>query len=384
MTTATLAAHRKAGPGPRLGWLLPAGFALLAGLDAGLVLLGLPAPVNSGRLAEVHGVLLVLGFVGTVIALERATALDRWYGYAAPLLLGAGGVLLVLAPVPLTLAKVVVASGMAAFTLLYVPLWRRQHDHVQLTELLATAFGLAGAILWIGRVEMLHVLPWLIGFVVFTIAAERVELARITMGAGAGVRLLAHAVAFGLALLIGTGLPDLGAVLTGLVLCSLVAWLVIHDVARRTIRLTGVTRYAAACILAGYVWLSLAALLLLLGAPTRQPVYDAIVHSVFLGYTISMILAHAPTILPAVLHVRMKYRPVFWVPAITLQLALIVRIWFGDGLGHPLAWQIGGAGGVLAILLFLLVAVGSSLPGRSRSRTGAAAATDRRTESSVS
>lgn len=161
-------------------------------------------------------------------------------------------------------------------------------------------------------------------FVVFTIAAERVELARITMGGagGAGVRLLAHAVAFGLALLIGTGLPDLGAVLTGLVLCSLVAWLVIHDVARRTIRLTGVTRYAAACILAGYVWLSLAALLLLLGAPpTRQPVYDAIVHSVFLGYTISMILAHAPTILPAVLHVRMKYRPVFWVPAITLQLA---------------------------------------------------------------
>jgi hypothetical protein len=59
---------------PRALLLAPGGFALLAGLDAGLVLLGLPAPIQAARLAEVHGVLLVLGFVGTVLALERAVA----------------------------------------------------------------------------------------------------------------------------------------------------------------------------------------------------------------------------------------------------------------------------------------------------------------------
>lgn len=59
----------------RLGWMLPAGLALLAGLDAGLLLLGLPAPVTTDRLPVVHGMLMVMGFVGTLISLERATAL---------------------------------------------------------------------------------------------------------------------------------------------------------------------------------------------------------------------------------------------------------------------------------------------------------------------
>src|SRR5690606_2490550 len=50
----------------RMLWMLPAGLALLAGLDAGMLLLGLPAPVTTDRLPEVHGMLLALGFVGTL------------------------------------------------------------------------------------------------------------------------------------------------------------------------------------------------------------------------------------------------------------------------------------------------------------------------------
>src|SRR5690606_4821188 len=85
-------------------WMLPAAIALLAGLDAALLLLGLPAPVTTERLPQVHGVVLVLGFVGTLIALERATAWGRRIGFAAPALLGAGAVLLVIDAVPLTAA----------------------------------------------------------------------------------------------------------------------------------------------------------------------------------------------------------------------------------------------------------------------------------------
>ncbi len=53
-------ALRRRGP-----FLLLAGLSLLAGLDAALLLLGLPAPVTTERLPEVHGILLVIGFVGT-------------------------------------------------------------------------------------------------------------------------------------------------------------------------------------------------------------------------------------------------------------------------------------------------------------------------------
>ena len=48
--------------------LLPGGLALLAGLDAALTLAGVPAPAGSARLAALHGSLMVLGFLGTVIA----------------------------------------------------------------------------------------------------------------------------------------------------------------------------------------------------------------------------------------------------------------------------------------------------------------------------
>ena len=77
MTTPSATAVRRR----RAGFLLPAALALLAGLDAALMLLGLPAPVTAERLPDVHGMLLVLGFVGTLIALERAVALRHPAGF---------------------------------------------------------------------------------------------------------------------------------------------------------------------------------------------------------------------------------------------------------------------------------------------------------------
>ena len=68
----------------RIVFLIPAGVALLAGLNGGLLLLGLPAPVTTERMPDAHGMVMVLGFVGTVIALERAVALRRRAGFAAP------------------------------------------------------------------------------------------------------------------------------------------------------------------------------------------------------------------------------------------------------------------------------------------------------------
>lgn len=361
-TTGPRASRR--GPSWRLAWLIPAAIALLLGLDAGLLLLGLPAPLTTDRLPDVHGMLLVLGFVGTLIALERATALGRWWGFIAPAVLGLGGVLLVASPAPLIVGKCVLIAGAAAFTLLYIPLWRRQYDAPLLAQLLGASLGLCGAIIWLAQDDMPRVVPWLIGFLVLTIAAERVELARITMGPRAGGVLLAHAWAVTGSLVVGMVLPDAGATLLGISLLSLCGWLIRHDVARHTIRSTGAPRYMATCILAGYVWLAVAGIVLLFGDPSEnQPAYDTVAHAIFLGYTFSMIMAHATTIIPAVLHVTLPYRAAFWLPITLLQLALVVRIWIGDGLGYPAGWQIGGALNVVALLLFALTAVTSAILG---------------------
>ena len=56
-------------------------------------------------------------------------------------------------------------------------------------------------------------------------------------------------------------------------------------------------------MLAGYGWLGGRRRDLAAGRARRTDGarYDVVVHAVFLGFTISMIMAHAPTILPAVL-----------------------------------------------------------------------------------
>lgn len=353
-------------PSWRLGWILPAGLSLLAGLDAALLLLGLPAPITTDRLPQVHGMLLVLGFVGTLIALERATALDRWYGYLAPALLGIGGISLLADTMPLQVGKVLLVLGTAAFTLLYIPLWRRQHDHTVLTQLLATALACAGALRWAMGAVFDDVLPWLLGFVVLTVAAERVELARITLGPAAGGRVLVHAGTIVAALLVGIVHAEAGSVLLGVALAALVLWLIQHDVARRTVRMPGAPRFMAVAILCGYVWLFTASAVLMLGGRPTGGGYDAVAHAVLLGYVISMIMAHSTTILPAVLRIPLPYRPALWAPLVLLQLSLVVRLALGDALQWVPAWQIGGTLGVAALLLFVLTAVTSALLGPPR------------------
>src|SRR5680860_800658 len=102
-----------------------AALALLAGLWGGLVRLGLDLPV--GRVAAVHGPVMVLGAVGTLIALERAVALSRPWAYIAPAASGLGALVLVAGgPRPAGWALLAVA-GLALIGV-FVHLYRRQPE----------------------------------------------------------------------------------------------------------------------------------------------------------------------------------------------------------------------------------------------------------------
>ena len=339
----------------RLPVLVPGGVALLAGLDAALMLLGLPAPVSAARLPDVHGMLLVLGFVGTLISLERAVALGHRAGYLAPGLLGAGAVLLV-SPAPMPLARAALLTGTVALVGVYVPLWRRQRDDAVLVQGLGAVLATGAATLWLADVAVPTLLPWLVGFVVLTIAGERLELARIAMGPGAGRTLVLLSAALVVTVTASLLWPALGTPTVGLGMVVLVAWLATHDVARRTVRSRGQVRFMAASMLAAYFWLAVAGAVWVVGGPAADDVrYDAVVHAVFLGFTLSMVMAHAPVILPAVLRRPMPYHPVMLVPAAVLHASLALRLWVGDALGVPLAWQVGGALNIASLLGFVAV-----------------------------
>jgi hypothetical protein len=231
-----------------------------------------------------------------------------------------------------------------------------------LVQGLGAVLAIGAVLLWLGGVTIPGLLPWLAGFVVLTIAGERLELARIALGptAGPSLLLLTSGVLAGV-----TGsllFPAAGSVLLGASLLALVGWLVAHDVARRTVRSPGLPRFMALAMLAGYFWLAVAGGIWLLGGQAAEgTAYDAVVHAVFLGFTLSMIMAHAPVILPAVLRRPLPYHPAMLAPLGLLHGSLALRLWVGDALGSPTAWQLGGVLNISALLLFLAVAAWSVL-----------------------
>jgi len=341
--------------------LLPAGLSMLAGLDAALLLLGVPAPVSTDRLPDVHGVLMVLGFVGTLVALERAVALGSRAGLAAPVLLGAGGLAL-LSPLPLVTGQALLVGGTGALVALYVPLWRRQRDEAVLVQTLGAVLAAGGALLWLAGLDVPVLLPWLAGFLVLTVGGERLELARLAMGPTAGPVLVLLAAVLALAVLLSLLVPDVGHPALGVAFLALGGWLAVHDVARRTVRSPGLPRFLAAGMLGGYAWLGVAGGIWALGGTAFEGArYDAVVHAVFLGFTLSMVMAHAPVILPAVLRRPLPYHPALWAPLLLLPGSLLLRTWLGDGLGLPGVWQLAGVLNVAALLLFVAVAAWATL-----------------------
>lgn len=343
---------------PRALLLVPGAFALLAGLDAGLLRLGLPAPVDTARLSDVHGILLVLGFVGTVITVERAVASGRRWCYLAPALSGLGAILLI-STAPRPLADTALLAGAALLVAVYVPLWQRSWDAAVLVQAAGAVLATGAALLWAAGLPAPDLLGWLAGFLILTIAGERLELARVALS-GTRTEILLGAATGTLVVGAVTQLiwPTVGFALLGAGVLAVACWLFRFDVARRTIHSTGLTRYMAVCLLAGYAWLMVPGLAwLLVGAVSAGGGYDAIVHAVMLGFLLSMIMAHAPVILPAVLRRPLPYTPAMYVPVALLHASLLLRIAIGDVRGVEWAVQAGGVLNIVAVLAFAGVAV---------------------------
>ena len=325
-------------PGWRRYPLLGLGMlALLAGLCGGLLRLGWGGAHVPIALGIAHGPLMVCGFLGTLISLERAVALRRGWAYAVPAASGLGGIL----------AMAGVDGGPLLFTVgslglvgLYGVLLRMQAEPFLQVMALGAAVYEAG--------------PWWMGFLVLTIAGERLELSRVLRHAPRVERgFVAAAGLVVAALVVATFAPGVGWRLLGAALIALAAWLARYDVARRTVRQAGLTRFIAVCLLAGYAWLAAGGgLALAYGAVVAGPYYDAVLHAVFVGFVFSMIFGHAPIIFPAVLGVPPFYRPAFYVPLGLLHASLVLRV-AGDLAGGLAMRRWGALLGAAAIVLFL-------------------------------
>ena len=330
--------------------------ALIAGLWAGLLRIGWQIPPLSARLLIEHGPLMVAGFLGTLISLERAVALShlqqghRIY-YMVPLRAGVGTFALFL-PLPVLVSRFLLALAALGFVILFIMIYRLQPSTHNAVMSLGALLWLVGNILWLAGLPVARVVPWWAGFLVLTIAGERLELARVLVLSPAVRGVFFAIIGIVLAsLLVAMVFNDLGLRLVGLGWFALGLWLLRFDIARRTIHQQGLTRYIAACLLSGYLWLVVGGVLWMVYGSRY-----AMLHTIFLGFVFSMIFGHAPVIIPAVMGVPVKYLPIFYLHLGLLHTSLVLRV-----AGDLLFWQStrrwGGLLNEVAVILFLVFTV---------------------------
>jgi hypothetical protein len=347
--------------------VLPLGaVSLLFGLLAGLIWLGWDLPNPHADFILLHGPLMVGGFFGTVIALERALAMRARWMFTAPALAGAGGVALVTgAPVAAGAAAIAVAS------LVYLFISIQLHARHRVLHIAVMALGAGcwciGNVLWLFGWAVPDVVSWWLGFLLLTIAGERLDLSRLLQPPERMRILFLGVVAV---LLAGITLTTLSTTsgwhVLGAGLMGLAAWLLRNDIARRTVRGHGVTRFTAICVLSSYAWLGLAGVVAAGSAnPSGAFAYDTILHVFFVGFVFTIVFGHAPIILPAILGHKVPFRRGYYAPLAALQAGLTLRV-----IGDLLAWERGRLWGgmidVLAILSFvaaIIIAVRARSPG---------------------
>ena len=325
--------------------------ALLLALWAGLLRLGWTLPTFP-RLSSAHGPLMVAGFLGVLIPLERAVAIRQRWMFGIPIITGLGWLALFFSTF---VGAVLISLGsLGTLAILSVMVRREPRIHT-VTMALGVLCWVIGNVLWLAGLPIFRIIFLWMAFLILTIGGERLELSRVlrpsarqnTVFAGIVVTFLLGA---------AVSLFDLnwGARLSGLSMLAFAIWFVSYDLARRNIHHKNpLTRYIAICLFSGFIWLGIGGILnLIIGASYAGPLYDAALHAIFVGFVISMIFGHAPIIFPAILGVPIKFFPAFYIHLSILHLSLLLRI-TGDLGGQMAIRRWGGLLNEVAILLFL-------------------------------
>jgi hypothetical protein len=332
-----------------------AGLSLLAGLWSGLVRLGWMLPVPNANFPLAHGPVMVVGFLGTLIGLERAVALGQLWPYGIPILT-ALSVVSILTGFSTQFSALLAVLASSLIVAVFVALYRQYpSEHFIVMGLSALAW-LVGNVLWLVSSPIFRLVPWWVAFLVLMVAGERLELSRVRRPS-AKVRVVFHT---SLALVI-TGMIHsffdfhFGLRIAGAGLLAIALWLIRYDLAWQSARHSGLPRFMASCLIAGYFWLAAGGLLWIFfaGFFSAGPYYDAMLHAIFLGFVFSMVFAHAPIILPTITDLALPFGNVFYLHAALLHISLLLRV-AGD-LGWWLSLQQqGGMLNVVAVLLFLI------------------------------
>jgi hypothetical protein len=323
-------------------------FSFLTAIWSGWIRIGWNFPITN--VAAQHGALMVNSFLASLIFLERTvTFRNKWI-----LLLPFVNALSVVAfafnlPV---LAQLVFIACSCGFVVMCAYFIYRYKETYYFIFLVGAFCLLVGNVILYKTNFYPSAVTWWIGFLLFTIVAERLELSRFLNLSNFKRNLLWGSLGLVLIALI---LPFhlQGNIVLAVSIATTALWLLKYDMARHSIKVKGQHRYSGLLLIVGYVWLLITPVLLIVQDRFVFG-YDAVLHSFFIGFIFSMIFSHAVIILSAVTKLTVKlYHPFLYVWFGLLQVSLIIRI-VADLFEDVLCRKIGGMVNGLSILLFFV------------------------------
>ncbi len=308
----------------RLPLLLFAMLCLLAGLWSGLTRIGWDIYILP--VAAHHGAVMVGGFLGTLIFLEKVIPLKKRALLSIPLI-NASGIVFFFFGLPSVAISLLIA---ASLTMLFVFLhyYRLQRNVIYALMLAGTVCLLTGNVLLLSKSFYPLAFPWWTAFALFIIAAERLELTAFLP-----VKKSTKNIFIILLVCFVTGVAisfhGTGNLICGVALIGIGLWLMRFDLVGLNLKKSGLPRYVAIALLCGYFALLLTGIFFFT-LSDQWLNYDALVHSFFIGFVFSMIFAHGPMILPGVLGISASpfSKLLYWWLGL-LQASWLIRV-FAD------------------------------------------------------
>jgi hypothetical protein len=332
----------------RLPIVIMAMFCLLSGLWSGLTRIGWNMTILP--ITAHHGAIMVGGFLGTLIALEKIIPLKKKVLYSIPVMNALSVVFFFAGQPRIAIYTLIISS--AALLVVFLYYFRLQRNIIYVLMSLGAISWLIGNILLLTKLFYPLAFPWWAAFALFIIAAERLELMQFLRVSGTNKKMFIGILA---SFFIGVFFSFHGAgnLICGLALIGTAVWLLRNDVIGINLKKNNLPKYVAISLLMGYVALLMTGIFFFV-LSDQWLSYDVIVHSFFIGFVFSMIFAHGPIILPGILGRSVTpFNKILYVWLAILQVSWIIRL-FADVLMEMEIRKISGLLSTAAILGYLI------------------------------
>lgn len=330
--------------------LILGGISLLTGLWEGLVRIGWNLPLPTPNWIAIHGAIMVNGFFGTLIGMERAVALNKFWAYFGPVLSGVGAVVLLIGS---SLGIIFIFVSSLIFLIMNVMFMKQQFADFIIGGAIGAFLLLYGNFLWLINSSITDSVILWIGYFILIIASERLGLTRFTNRPVWAQYVFWVPIL--LILIAGFATKNYSFKLLGIGLIGIALWLLKFDIIKLNLRQKGLPKFSALALLVGYIWLLVAGVIaFVLGDYFAGPIYDVIVHSVMIGFVFSMVFAHAPIIMPSILGIKKSFHWNLYIPLLLLHITLVFRA-IGDLFLSNHLRLIGAMGNAISVLLFIFL-----------------------------